>query len=67
MGIAFSYALESLSLLGLLFYATYPLTKKILMNELKIVFPFLAALDVYFLALNSPIYQQINQPHSIKN
>tara|TARA_Y100001978_G_scaffold150926_1_gene136030 strand:- start:249 stop:395 length:147 start_codon:yes stop_codon:yes gene_type:complete len=37
------------------------------MNHLKIVFPFLAALGVYFLALNSPMYQQMNQPHSVEN
>ncbi len=33
------------------------------MNKFKAVFPFLAALGVYFLALNSPM----NQPHSVKN
>ena len=38
-----------------------------LMNQLKVVFPFLAALGVYFLALNSPMYQQMNQPHSVEN
>ena len=37
------------------------------MNQLKAVFPFLAALGVYFLALNSPMYQQMNQPHSVEN
>ena len=37
------------------------------MNQLKVVFPFLAALGVYFLALNSPMYQQMNQPHSVEN
>ncbi len=38
-----------------------------LMNQLKAVFPFLAALGVYFLALNSPMNQQMNQPHSVEN
>ena len=37
------------------------------MNQLKVVFPFFAALGIYFLALNSPMYQQMNQSHSIKN
>ena len=35
------------------------------MNQLKVVFPFLTALGVYFLALNSPMYQQMNQPHLV--
>ena len=37
------------------------------MNRLKAVLPFLAAIGVYFLALNSPMYQQMNQPHSVEN
>ena len=37
------------------------------MNQLKAFFPFLAALGIYFLALNSPMYQQMNQPHSVEN
>jgi len=37
------------------------------MNQLKVVFPFLAAVGVYFLALNSPMYQQMNHPHSVEN
>ena len=37
------------------------------MNQIKAVFPFLAALGVYFLALNSPMYQKMNQPHSVEN
>ena len=37
------------------------------MNQLKAVFPFLAALGVYFLALNSPMSQKMNQPHSVEN
>ncbi len=37
------------------------------MNQLKPVFPFLAALGVYFLALNSPMYQQMNVLHSVEN
>ena len=37
------------------------------MNQLKAVFPFLAALGVYFLALDSPMNQQMNQPHLVEN
>jgi len=37
------------------------------MNQLKAVFTFFAALGVYFLALNSPMNQQMNQPHSVEN
>ena len=35
------------------------------MNQLKAVFPFIASIGIYFLALNSPMYQQMNQPHSV--
>ncbi len=37
------------------------------MNQLKVVFPFIASLGVYFLALNSSMYKQMNQPHSFEN
>ena len=37
------------------------------MNQLKVVFPFFAALGIYFLALNSPMYQKMNQPYSVEN
>ncbi len=37
------------------------------MNQLKAVFPFVASLGIYFLALNSPMYQQMNRPHSVEN
>tara|TARA_B100000214_G_scaffold309325_1_gene240909 strand:+ start:141 stop:287 length:147 start_codon:yes stop_codon:yes gene_type:complete len=37
------------------------------MNKSKAVLPFLAALGAYFIALNSPMYQQMNQPHSVEN
>ena len=37
------------------------------MNQLKAVFPFLASFGIYFLALNSQMYQQMNQPHSVEN
>ena len=37
------------------------------MNQLKAVFPFLAALGVYFLASNSAMWKQMNQPHSVEN
>ena len=37
------------------------------MDQLKAVFTFLAALGVYFLALNSPMNQQMNQQHSVEN
>jgi len=35
------------------------------MNQLKAVFPFIASIGIYFFALNSPMYQQMNQPHSV--
>ncbi len=35
------------------------------MNQLKAVFPFIAALGIYFLALDSPMYRQINQNHTV--
>ena len=37
------------------------------MNQLKATFPFFAALGIYLLALNSPMYQQMNQPNSVEN
>ena len=37
------------------------------MNQLKAVLPFFAALGIYFLALNSPMYQQMNQKPSFEN
>ena len=37
------------------------------MNQLKAVFPFIASLGIYFFALNSPMYQQMNQLHSVEN
>ena len=37
------------------------------MNQLKTVFSFIASLVIYFLALNSPMYKQMNQPHSVEN
>ena len=37
------------------------------MNQIKAVFPFFVALGIYFLALNSPMYQQMNQPNSVEN
>ena len=37
------------------------------MNQLRVVFPFLAALGVYFLGLNSPMYKQMNQPDIVEN
>ena len=40
--------------------------QKKLMNQLKAVLPSFAALGIYFLALNSPMYQQMNQPHSVE-
>ena len=35
------------------------------MNQLKAAFPFIASIGIYFLALNSPMYQQMNQPPSV--
>ncbi len=40
---------------------------KKLMNQLKAVFPFIASLGIYFLALNSPMLKQMNQPNSVEN
>ncbi len=37
------------------------------MNKLIAVFPFIASFGIYFLALNSQMYKQMNQPHSVKN
>ncbi len=37
------------------------------MNQLKAVFPFIASLGIYFLALKSPMYRQMNSPHSVEN
>jgi len=37
------------------------------MNQLKALFPFIASLGIYFLALNSPIYKQMDQPHPVEN
>ncbi len=37
------------------------------MNQLKAVFPFIASLGIYFLALNSPMYKQMNQSHSVED
>ncbi len=37
------------------------------MNQLKAIFPFFAAIGIYFLAINSPMYQQMNQLHSVEN
>tara|TARA_Y100001968_G_scaffold4914_1_gene4345 strand:- start:82 stop:243 length:162 start_codon:yes stop_codon:yes gene_type:complete len=34
------------------------------MNTIKNLFPFIASLCVYLLALNSPIYKQINKIYS---
>ena len=37
------------------------------MNKLKAVFPIIASLGMYFLALESPMYKQMNQNHSVEN
>tara|TARA_B100000579_G_scaffold279587_1_gene231413 strand:- start:1393 stop:1539 length:147 start_codon:yes stop_codon:yes gene_type:complete len=37
------------------------------MNQLKAVFPFIASLGIYLLALNAPMYQHMNQIHSVDN
>ena len=36
------------------------------MNQMKAVFPFFAAFGNYFLALNSQMYQKLNQPYSVE-
>ena len=43
-----------------------PVYSKKLMNQLKAVFPFFAAFGNYFLALNSQMYQKLNQPYSVE-
>ena len=37
------------------------------MNQFKVLFPFIAALGVYLLALNSPMYKQMNDNRSVEN
>tara|TARA_B100000214_G_C23673404_1_gene493053 strand:- start:382 stop:528 length:147 start_codon:yes stop_codon:yes gene_type:complete len=37
------------------------------MDKLKAVSPFIASLSIYFLALNSPMYKQMNQQGSVEN
>ena len=37
------------------------------MNQFKTLFPIIAALGVYFLALNSPMQKQMNQKHLVEN
>ena len=45
---------------GLLISAITEATVKM---KFKTLFPFIAALDVYFFALNSPMQKQMNQNH----
>tara|TARA_Y100001968_G_scaffold327543_1_gene372796 strand:+ start:236 stop:382 length:147 start_codon:yes stop_codon:yes gene_type:complete len=37
------------------------------MSQFKFLFPFIVALGVYLLALNSPMYKQMNQSPSFEN
>ena len=37
------------------------------MKEFKALFPLLAALGVFFLAYNSPMWKQMNQRNSVEN
>ena len=37
------------------------------MNQLKVLFPFIAAIGVFFLASNSPMWKQMIQPDSVEN
>ena len=37
------------------------------MNQLKALFPFVAAISVFFLASNSPMWKQMNQNLSVEN
>ena len=37
------------------------------MNQFKNLFPFIASIGVFFLASNSPMWKQMNQPHSVEN
>ena len=41
--------------------------EKKLMIQIKAVFPFIASLCIYFIALNSPMLKQMNQPQSVEN
>ena len=41
--------------------------KAIKMNQVKNLLPFISAIGVYFFSLNSPMYQQMNQHHSVEN
>ena len=36
-------------------------------DAIKSCFPFIASLGIYFLALHSPMYEQMNQPNSVQN
>ena len=37
------------------------------MNQLKAVFPFIAAIGVFFLASNSSMWKQMIHPNSVEN
>ena len=37
------------------------------MKQFKSLFPFIAALGVYFFTLNSPMQKQMNHSHSVEN
>ena len=41
--------------------------REYLMNQFKAASPFIAAFGVYLLALNSPMYEQMNRNHSVEN
>ena len=36
------------------------------MNQLKNLFPFIAAIGVFFLASNSPMWKHMNEPESVE-
>ena len=40
---------------------------KKLMKKLKTIFPFIAAIGVFFLASTSPMWKQMNQKPSVEN
>ena len=37
------------------------------MSQFKNLFPFIAAVGVFFLASNSPMWRQMNSQHSVEN
>tara|TARA_B100000482_G_C12406699_1_gene219356 strand:- start:140 stop:289 length:150 start_codon:yes stop_codon:yes gene_type:complete len=38
-----------------------------MLKQFKNLFPFIAAIGVFFLASNSPMWKEMNQPKSVEN